>query len=90
MITYEELRDAVDGFHAYDSGSVDSGIRDEALRQSVKKQMSAMPKLEHRPLLARLVIDLHLSTEALAQGYGPEDAQELLRWFDDQRILIAR
>lgn len=88
-MNYEELRDAVDGLYAYDSGAVDSGIRDESLRQRVKTQIQGLPRLEHRTTLARIVVDLHLSPEALAQGYGPEDAQALLNWFDDQELLIA-
>ena len=88
-MTYEELREAVNGIYAYDTGCVSSGIRDERLREAIKSEIGVLEGLEHRKLLARLVIDMHLSPEALEQGYGPEDAHALLCWFDDQDLLIA-
>lgn len=88
-MTYEEIRDAMNGIYAYDTGSVCSGICDESLRSAVKAHIRALPEPEHRSLLARLIINLYLSPESLAQGYGPEDAKNFLDWIDDQCLLIS-
>lgn len=88
-MTYEELRAAIDGLYAYDQGATSSGIHDEHLRAKVKAHIKALPDLEHRAFLARLVIDLSLSTEALAAGYGPEDALAILEWIDNNDMLVS-
>lgn len=73
----QELREALDGLFAYDTGAVDSGIHDEALRQKCIAAIKALPlapgELVPRLWLSRLVRDRYLSEEALAQGYGIED-----------------
>lgn len=84
MLTEAELKDALDGLFAYDNGSVDSGIHDEALRATVQKQLQEMRPLEHRRLIAKFVIDLYLSEKAIEAGYGPEDARGFLEWLGDE------
>jgi hypothetical protein len=81
---YEDLKDAIDGLHAYDTGCIDSGIKDELLRERVKKHFSPLPALEHRLLVSRLVIDMCLSEEMVKAGYGPEDAKNFLVWLDEE------
>lgn len=87
-MTYEEFVHAVDGIMAYDTGCVSSGVRDERLRAILIAYVRAMSPLEHRKTLAKLVIDLTLSEDVIAQGYGPEDAYGLLQWLDNQGILL--
>jgi len=86
-MTEQELRDALDGLYAYDTGSVDSGIHDEALRQRCMIELQsrlgpgeAAPRL----LLSRMIRDMWLSEEALAQGYGIEDALAFVGWLGDR------
>lgn len=83
-MTEEELRDALDGLYAYDMGSHDSGIKDEALLQKCIAAIQNLPcdhgELVPRLWLSRLVRDMWLSEESLAQGYGVEDAVSFLRW----------
>jgi hypothetical protein len=50
-MTDEELRDALDGLHAYDEGATDSGIRDEDLRERCKaalREREADPQARRR------------------------------------------
>lgn len=78
-MTTDELRAALDGLFAYDTGCVGSGIKDEQLRQRCIDALRALS----RPTLAALVRDMWLSDEAIGLGYGAEDAAEFLRWLDD-------
>lgn len=84
----KELREALDGLYAYDDGSVDSGIHDEALRQRCIEAIKAISvgesELVPRLWLSRLIRDMWLSEEALEQGYGIEDALSFLRWLEDR------
>jgi len=84
----EQLRKALDGLYAYDTGATDSGIKDESLRQQCIDAIKAIPVGPHelvpRLWLSRLIRDMFLSEEALAQGYGIEDAMSFLRWLEDE------
>lgn len=83
-MTEEELRDAIDGLSAYDNGCVDSGIHDEALRARFHAHIGALAKDERRKVLSRVMRDLFLTDEAIARGYGWEDAGALAAWYDEQ------
>lgn len=82
------LCEALEGLYAYDGGSLDSGIKDEALRQKCKEYIKSLPlkssELVPRLWLSRLVRDMWLSEEALEQGYGIEDALKFLQWLQDE------
>jgi hypothetical protein len=84
----QELRDALEGLYAYDTGSHDSGIHDEALRQRCIAAIKAMPigrsELVPRLWLSRLIRDMWLSEDALNQGYGIEDAISFLKWLEER------
>lgn len=91
-MTDEELRAALDGLFAYDSGCVDSGIHDEDLRERCLAELrrqtgrhEVMPRL----LLSRMMRDMWLSEEALAQGYGIEDAMSFAEWVSGMTMLGA-
>lgn len=91
-MTETELRDALEGLFAYDTGAVDSGIHDEGLRARCQEAISEMrlgAEAAPRLWLSRLVRDLWLSEEALQQGYGVEDAVEFLRWLDERMGVAA-
>ena len=88
----EELRDALSGLYAYDTGATDSGIHDEVLRQKCIAVINAMLKtpselLFPRLWLSRLVRDKYLSEEALAQGYGIEDAILFVQWLEEDMVM---
>jgi hypothetical protein len=84
-VTDDELRNALDVLFAYDSGAVDSGIRDESLRTRVIRELKDRRALGGwRAQLARLVREMWLSEEAIEQGYGTEDAVRFAEWLEDQ------
>lgn len=83
-----EVRSAVDALSAYDLGAVQSGVRDEALRARVITHVRALSAEDRRALMARVLRDLCLTDVAIAQGYGAEDAASLIRWMDDNGILV--
>lgn len=85
-MSYKEVRDALDGLYAYDTGSVDSGIHDPLLRQRAFESIPADQELR-TPYLALLVRDLWFSDDAIKQGYGAEDALGFLRWLEDNGAL---
>lgn len=88
-MTYAEVKDALDGLSAYDLGCSDSGIRDELLRERVKTYLRALSDPDRRKLLGRIMRELFLTDEALAQGYGPEDAKEFGVWLDDEMNVLV-
>jgi hypothetical protein len=85
-MTDAEFRDALDGLFAYDVGSVDSGIHDEALRARCIAEIDRHFEDETAGMawLSRLIRDMWLSEEALTAGYTIEDALEFVRWLDDR------
>lgn len=90
-MTDDELRDALDGLYAYDTGCVDSGIHDEALRARCVEELTARAgRPDHRLWEARLVRDLFVSEEALANGYGLEDLVRFVQWLADALAYDVR
>jgi len=87
-MTHDELKDAIDGLHAHYAGALDSGINDALLKKRVRGHLLAMTPDNRRATLARVVRELSLSDEVVAQGYGCSDAFELIRWLgEDLRVL---
>lgn len=76
----DKLRDALGGLHAYDLGATDSGIRDEELRAWCIAELEKMQPGEVRAMIR----EMWLSPGALAQGYGPADAEEFRMWLRDE------
>jgi hypothetical protein len=103
-MTDEELTDALAGLFAYDTGSVDSGIHDEALKERCFEQLRQYGLQEGLRLappndaivLDRLTVFLtrmlgeRISEEALAQGYSIEDAMEFVHWLEDETGMSFR
>lgn len=86
-MTDDELRDALDGLFAYDSGAADSGIRDEDLRARCIKTMAQRRALGPDPWriwLGHMIRQMWLSDQSLAQGYGAEDAMQFAGWLEDR------
>lgn len=86
-MTEAELTDALNGLHAYDEGATDSGIYDERLRARCITYLKAKP-LRPGQLLpdvtARIMRELYLTDEAIARGYGVEDAVGFARWLGER------
>jgi hypothetical protein len=85
-MTDDELSDAIDGLHAYDSGCTDSGIHDPDLKEKVRQEIQVMPCPECQLFpdrLARILRDSTLSDKAIKQGYGIEDFLGVLKWVED-------
>lgn len=76
----EQLRDALDGLFAYDMGATDSGIHDVALKCAVKGVIAIIPPAD----LTRMIRDMWMSEEAIAQGYTVADAYEFMQWLGDE------
>lgn len=88
-MTYEELRDAIDGLSAYDGGASGSGICDEMLRGQVITQLDAMTGPEVDALLQRMVDNLFLTPDAQSHGCGQGDADDLREWIMNQGVTIS-
>lgn len=78
----DELYSALDGLHAFDSGAMDSGISDEAIRRQVCDYLGSVSDTERRLLLSRFVREHYLTEEALAAGYGIGDVADFIEWLD--------
>ncbi len=78
-----ELIYALNGLHAYDMGAVNSGIKDDLLRDKVRAALCAMPSRNYRSFISRFVTSFYFSESALDRGYGPRDAKDFLVWLDE-------
>ncbi len=78
----DDIFDPMVGIYAYDTGCVDSGVRDEVLRKRLADRIDAMPDDELRLRLSRWLRDEFLSDDRLADGYGWEDAMKFCQWID--------
>ncbi len=84
-----KLYDSLDGLFAYDTGCVDSGIKDEVLRQEVLKTLNDLSEDRFRIVISEYIRDMFLSPKALKQGYGIEDVKSFINWLSDRmRIYI--
>lgn len=86
-MTDDELMDALSGLYAYDTGSIDSGIKDERLRARVIAEIRAMPMGEYQRFpgrLSRLAREMFLSDARIEQGHGLEDVQSFTTWLEEQ------
>ena len=81
-MTDEELFGYLDGMFAYDTGCVDSGIKDEIKRQEIIKLLRSDYDLANKKL-AKFVLTHFLSEEASQQGYGLEDVKSFITWLGD-------
>lgn len=74
--TYEQWSDAIDGLWAYDYGAVDSGIKDERLRERIKATLHTDQGFEWMTRFARELI-------AEGQPYTIEDVAKFVRWLSE-------
>lgn len=88
---YPTVFHALEAIWAYDQGATDSGVHDEVLRQRCVKAIDGLRAAPVRDgtgedslrvALALWCRERYLSGEALAAGYGMEDAAEFCEWID--------
>ena len=79
----QKLWDAMIGMMAYDTGSVDSGIKNELYREQVKKYLKGLSQDEFRVEISCFVARHFLTDEALNLGYGIEDVKAFINWMDE-------
>ena len=83
----ETLSNALIGLFAYDTGSVDSGIHDEALRSRAIRELRRLADEDgeaDRVRLSRIVREAFLTEEALELRYGIEDVKEFIDWLSNR------
>lgn len=81
----KELKEALDGLFAYDSGCVDSGIKDEVLKKQVIEELKK-DLLENQIFsdrLSRIAREMFLSEDAIKNGHGLEDLREFIDWIEN-------
>lgn len=78
------LFDSLSGLHAYDSGCVDSGIKNEVLRDEVKEYLDNLSENEFRLTMTEFIREYYVSEKAVEKGYGIEDVAEFIDWLRDK------
>ncbi len=89
MFKYENytLRQAIDGLIAWDTGCVDSGIKDDVLKNKVGEYLKSLNGKDFRIEVGKLVREMYLSDEALAKGHGPEDVNIFFGWLSEEFLI---
>lgn len=82
-MTDEELFDALDGLHAYDSGNIGSGIHDESLRHRVIAELHAdAESVKYRLVGPRL--QAFVEQYYYRAPYTFEDVVDFARWLSEE------
>lgn len=87
-MTYEEIRDALDGFWAYDTGATDSGIKDADLKAKVMNHIQSLEPPEHKALLDKLCLEF-ISGGGLWRTHSPEDLRDFLVWLTEDMECLG-
>lgn len=76
-----KILDCLDGFFAYDAGSIDSGIKDDVLREKVFNIIKELQEEEscEYPNILKEYVKAYLFDDA----YSLEDIKEFINWIDD-------
>jgi hypothetical protein len=75
--------EALDSLYAIDAGC--TGVLGDAfLRRRCLNQLRDMSGLERRTFIANFLNEYFLNEKVIAQGYGPADAYEFLRWINEE------
>jgi hypothetical protein len=80
MIT--NIFNTIDGLFAYDQGSLDSGIKDNDLKNELIVIIKSLSEDNQRKLFAEYARTF-LTNEATEAGYGIEDVIEFHEWIKD-------
>lgn len=74
------LLNFLDGLFAHDTGSINTGIEDEQLRNKIILHLKALDEDTFSYILAKYIQKYLVSPEALKKGYGIEDVVTFIRW----------
>lgn len=78
-----DLTYSLDTLFAYDTGSTDSGIKDEQLRKKIIYDLENMDDNNFRIFISKYIRNKFLSDAALSEGYGLEDVKTFIDWLDE-------
>ena len=83
--TYDNwhLYEAIQALMAYDLGATDSGVKDDRLKEAIKKFFASLSDHDFRVIVSKYARD-YLTDEMLASGYGLEDILEFVKWLNDE------
>lgn len=81
----EELKEALLGLFAFDTGCTQAKTCDEKLRTRVIEEINKglVENQLFTTRMARIARDLWLSDEAIESGYGLEDIRVFINWLDE-------
>jgi hypothetical protein len=79
----QELFENIDGLMAYDLGSVDSGIKNDRLKQQIKDYLNGLDDKSLTTILSKYA-RTYLTDDMIEQGYGIEDIKQFLTWLDEE------
>lgn len=77
------LFDTLDRLQNHDDGVLQSGLRDDELKQSIANTLQAMDETALNQLLARY-LRRFLTDEAIAEGHSIETVARSIRWLDEE------
>lgn len=89
-MTESELRDALGVLYANDTIYRDPETKDDELRNRCVNEIwnrCRRGQSEARLLFSRIIRKMWLSEDALALGYGIEDAMKFIKWLEDSMYL---
>lgn len=76
------LYDALIGIFSYDMGCVDSGIKNESLREQTIMHLQSLENNDFRVIMSTFIREYFVSDEAIKNGYGIEDVSSFIHWLD--------
>ena len=82
LTNHGQLKDALDGLHAYDTGATDSGIRDGLLAARCRDYLLSLSEQERNSVVSVILRELYLTDEAIAKGFGWEDVRGFCEWLE--------
>lgn len=91
----EELFDYLSWFFAYDTGSTDTGIKDNFKKSQLKKYLHQNLDTKDKKellcltdnLLGEFVREYFLTEEQMRKGYGLEDVKCFIDWLGEEMDL---
>jgi len=82
-----ELNDALNAIYAYDKGFTDSGVSDPIMMQAVSDYFGKLDRNQTELVVSNYLFKYCLSPEAIMAGYGVADAQEFIKWWEENFYL---
>lgn len=80
---YNDIFESIDKLFAYDTGAIDSGIKDEILRKQIIKYINNLSDDEFRIFMSTYLRERFVNEKAIKNGYGIEDVKSFIEWLDE-------